>query len=51
MIDTYMVVLIALDGILSGNMVIKEQSLIESIHFAIIDLYNESILPNLSSCL
>jgi len=45
--DTYLVVLIALDGIISGNMVIKEKNLIESLHFAIIDMYNENLLPSL----
>ena len=32
-------------------MVIKESNLIESIHFAIIEMYNESLIPSLQSCL
>lgn len=46
-----MIVLMALDGIIQGNMVIKEKRLIEGIHFAIIDMYNENLLPALQSCL
>lgn len=50
-IDTYLIVLMVLDGIIQGNMVIKESNLIESIHFAIIEMYNESLIPSLQSCL
>lgn len=50
-LDTYMVVLMALDGIIQGNMVVKEKNLIEAIHFAIIDMYNENLIPSLQSCL
>ena len=50
-LDTYMIVLMALDGIIQGNMVIKEKNLIEGIHFAIIDMYNENLIPALQSCL
>ena len=46
-IDTYMIVLMALDDIISSNMVVKETKLIENLHFAIIDLYNENLLPYL----
>ena len=49
-LDTYMIVLIALDGIIQGNMVIQEKNLIESIHFAIIDMYNENLITHLHSC-
>ena len=50
-LDTYMIVCIALDGIIQGNMVIKEKRLIEGIHFAILDMYNENLIPALQSCL
>ena len=50
-LDTYLIVLIALDGIIQGNMVIKEKNLIESLHFAIIDMYNENLVPTLQACL
>ena len=46
-----MIVCIALDGIIQGNMVIKEKRLIEGIHFAILDMYNENLIPALQSCL
>jgi len=50
-LDTYMIVLIVLDGIIQGNMVIQEKNLIQSVHFAIIDMYNENLIPHLHSCL
>ena len=50
-LDTYLVVLLALDAIIQGNIVVKEKSLIESIHFAIIDMYNDNLLPSLQTCL
>ena len=50
-LDTYLIVLIAMDGIIQGNLVIKEKNLIENIHFAIIDMYNENLLPSLQACL
>ena len=50
-LDTYMVVMMAIDGIIQGNMVIKEKNLIEAIHFALIDMYNENLIPSLQSCL
>lgn len=46
-IDTYLIALIALDGIIQGNIVVKEKNLIESIHFAIIEMYNENMIPSL----
>ena len=49
--DTYLIVLIALDNVISSNLVIKEKSLIENLHFAIIDMYNENLVPSLQSCL
>jgi len=49
--DTYLVVLIALDEIIQGNHVVKEKALIEQLHFAIIDMHNENMLPSLQSCL
>ena len=51
MLDTYLILLIALDSIIQGNMVVKEQNLIESIHFAIITAYNENLIPSLQACL
>ena len=50
-LDTYLVVLIAADEIISSNMVVKENSLVEQIHYAIIDLHNENLLPSIQSCL
>ena len=50
-LDTYMIVLMGLDGIIQGNMVIKEKNLIEGLHYAIIDMYNENLVPALQSCL
>lgn len=49
--DTYLVVLIALDDIIQGNNVIKEKNLIEQLHFAIIEMHNDNVLPSLQSCL
>jgi len=46
-LDTYMIVLMACDGIIQGNMVVKEKNLIESIHMAIIDMYNDNLIPAL----
>jgi hypothetical protein len=46
-LDTYLIVLIAMDGIIQGNLVVKEKNLIESLHFAIIDMYNENMLLSL----
>ena len=40
-----------MDSIIQGNMVIKEQNLIERLHYAIIDMYNENLVPMLQSCL
>ena len=50
-LDTYLIVLIAMDGIIQGNLVVKEKNLIECMHFAIIDMYNENMLLSLQSCL
>lgn len=49
--DTYFIVLIALDNVISGNLVIKESNLVENLHFAIIEMYNENLIPSLQSCL
>lgn len=49
--DTYLVVTIGLDEIIQGNLVIKETNLIEQLHFAIIDLHADNMLPSLQSCL
>ena len=51
MLDTYLIMLIALDCVIQGNHVVKEQNLIESTHFAIIDMYNENLIPSLQACL
>ena len=32
-------------------MVIKEKNLIETLHFAIIEMYNENMMPSLQACL
>jgi len=50
-LDAYLIVLIAMDGIIQGNLVIKEKNLIENIHLATIDMYNENMLPSLQACL
>lgn len=51
MVDTYLIVLIGLESIIQKNMVVKEKNLIESIHLAIIDMYNEGLIPSLQACL
>ena len=49
--DTYLIVLIALDGIIQGNHVVKESNLVQQLHFTIIELYNENLIPSLQACL
>lgn len=39
--------LIALDGIIQGNHVVKESNLVQQIHYTIIELYNENLIPSL----
>ena len=51
LLDTYLVVLMALDEIIQSNSVVNEKNLIESLHFAIIDMYNNNLLPRLQACL
>lgn len=51
MLDSYLVMLIALDAVIQGNMVIKDQNLIESTHLAIIGMHNEGLIPSLQACL
>ena len=50
-LDTYLVCLLAIESVIQGNMVIKEKNLIESLHFAIIYMYEENMIPSLQSCL
>lgn len=51
LLDTYLVVLMALDEIIQSNSVVNEKNLIESLHFAIINMYNSGLLPRLQACL
>ena len=48
--DTYLIVLIAIEEIIQTNVMVKERNLIEALHFAIISMYNENLLPSLQAC-
>ena len=50
-LDTYLCTLTALEGIVSGNMVVREEALVQNVHLAIMDLYSEGLITSLQSCL
>lgn len=50
-VDSYLIVLIALEDICEKNLVIGEQKLIHELHVMTIDLYNENLIKQLPSCL
>lgn len=50
-IDTYLIVLIAIYQIVGRNLVLKEKTLIKELHTAIIQLYEMKMIPYLHSCL
>lgn len=50
-IDSYLIVLYALEVVIIRKKAVKEVNLLEQIHLAIIEMYNENLIPKLQSCL
>lgn len=50
-IDTYLVVLLALEDICEANHVINETKLVNELHMTILHMYNDNIIKELPSCL
>lgn len=51
MMDTYMIVLMAVAEICNGNYEILEENLINELHKTIITMHGQSLVVNLQSCL
>ena len=51
MLDSYLIVLCALETMLQGKSTLKEQSLIEELHIATIGLQKEGLIGDIQSCL
>ena len=44
LVDTYLVALMAIKEILEGNLMLREQALVDNLHAAIIELQEESYI-------
>lgn len=50
-LDTYLIVLLALEQISGKNIVVKRKSLLRELHTCLKVLYTEKVIPHLHSCL
>lgn len=51
LVDSYLVVLLSIERICGINVVLKQKKLVNELHLAIKNLYADSMLPHLHSCL
>jgi len=50
-LDSYLLILFAIEQICGKNIIVKCKSLVKELHQTAIDLYEDRILPHLHSCL
>jgi hypothetical protein len=51
LLDTYAIVMMAAMSMCDGNYTLKEERIVEEMHYAIINLYEEGNIPDIHSCL